>query len=98
MQQHLEVESMSKETKRVNTVLKTKKTIETKSQQDEKEIEDLEIELIALQAVVNSIKNQDTLQFLTDEGLIPNYAFPEQGVILHSVIYRSKKIMTALLN
>jgi DEAD/DEAH box helicase domain-containing protein len=91
MQQHLEVESMSKETKRVNTVLKTKKTIETKSQQDEKEIEDLEIELIALQAVVNSIKNQDTLQFLTDEGLIPNYAFPEQGVILHSVIYRSKK-------
>ena len=91
MQQHLEVESMSKETKRVNTVLKTKKTIETKSQQDEKEIEDLEIELSALQAVVNSIKNQDTLQFLTDEGLIPNYAFPEQGVILHSVIYRSKK-------
>ncbi|MEI6268566.1 MAG: DEAD/DEAH box helicase [Methylococcaceae bacterium] len=91
MQQYLEVESMSKETKRVNTVLKTKKSIETKSQQDEKEIEDLEHELTALQSVVNNIKNQDTLQFLTDEGLIPNYAFPEQGVILHSVIYRSKK-------
>lgn len=91
MQQHLEVESMSKETKRVNTVLKTKKNIETKSQQDEKEIEDLELELTALQSVVNNIKNQDTLQFFTDEGLIPNYAFPEQGVILHSIIYRSKK-------
>jgi len=90
-QQHLEVESMSKEIKRVNTVLKAKKNIETKSQQDEKEIDELELELSALQSVVNNIKNQDTLQFFTDEGLIPNYAFPEQGVILHSVIYRSKK-------
>ena len=91
MQQYLEFESMSKETKRVNTVLIKKKKIETKSQQDEEEIDALALELTALQSVVNTIRNQDTLQFLTDEGLIPNYAFPEQGVILHSVIYRSKK-------
>jgi DEAD/DEAH box helicase domain-containing protein len=91
MQQYLEVESMIKETKRVNVVLKNKKNIETKSKQDEEEINDLELEMTALQSVVKNINNQDTLQFLTDEGLIPNYAFPEQGVILHSVIYRSKK-------
>ncbi len=91
MRQASEVESMTKEAKRVNTVLKTLRTIETKSKQDEEHIEALDIELTALQALVSSLKNQDTLQFLTDEGLIPNYAFPEQGVILHSVIYRSKK-------
>ncbi|MCK5664482.1 MAG: DUF1998 domain-containing protein, partial [Thiotrichaceae bacterium] len=28
--------------------------------------------------------------FLTDEGLLPNYAFPEAGVMLRSVIYRRK--------
>ena len=28
-------------------------------------------------------------QFLTDEGLIPNYAFPQQGVTLRSIIFRA---------
>jgi DEAD/DEAH box helicase domain-containing protein len=28
---------------------------------------------------------------LTDEGLLPNYAFPEQGVLLRSIIVREAK-------
>jgi DEAD/DEAH box helicase domain-containing protein len=91
MQQFLEVESLVKEAKRVNTVLKSAGKINPPSPQDLEQIEDLKNELIALQSLTNRINNQDTLQFLTDEGLIPNYAFPEQGVILHSVIYRSRK-------
>ncbi|MBU0708123.1 DUF1998 domain-containing protein, partial [Patescibacteria group bacterium] len=35
--------------------------------------------------------DRDTFNFFTDEGLIPNYAFPEAGVILRSVIYRKKQ-------
>ncbi len=38
-----------------------------------------------------SISSRGTYQFLTDEGLIPNYAFPEQGVLLHSVIVRDDR-------
>ena len=46
---------------------------------------------MALTKLVASISERDTLQFLTDEGLLPNYAFPEQGVLLHSVIIRDDK-------
>lgn len=37
-----------------------------------------------------SILQKETLNFLTDEGLLPNYAFPEEGTTLKSVIYWAK--------
>ena len=43
------------------------------------------------QALIKKINNQNTYNFFTDEGLLPNYAFPETGVILRSIIYRIKK-------
>ena len=50
-----------------------------------------EISWVALTRLLAGIDSRDTLQFLTDEGLLPNYAFPEQGVLLHSVIIRDDK-------
>ena len=41
-----------------------------------------------LRRLLREINGRDTFAFLTDEGLIPNYAFPEQGVTLHSIILR----------
>lgn len=38
-----------------------------------------------------SIEGKATLNVLTDEGLLPNYAFPEQGVLLRSIIVREAK-------
>ncbi|WP_174624507.1 helicase-related protein, partial [Candidatus Methylobacter favarea] len=90
-QQQQELESLSKEAKRVNTVMQKMKKAELLSPQDKEQLELLETELYALQTLASQINGKDTLQFFTDEGLIPNYAFPEQGVLLHSVIYRSKK-------
>ena len=58
---------------------------------DAEELRDLKQERMALTSLVASISERDTLQFLTDEGLLPNYAFPEQGVLLHSVIIRDDK-------
>ncbi len=37
-----------------------------------------------------SLKRRDTFGFFTDRGLIPNYAFPEEGVGLRSVIVRQE--------
>ena len=42
----------------------------------------------AMNEIVRSINERQVLNFFTDEGLLPNYAFPEAGVILRSVIYR----------
>ncbi|MCY4059175.1 MAG: DEAD/DEAH box helicase, partial [Gammaproteobacteria bacterium] len=45
----------------------------------------------ALQRLLRDINGRETFGFLTDEGLLPNYAFPEQGVTLNSVIYRQRQ-------
>ena len=45
----------------------------------------------ALLTLVSSINRRQTLNFFTDEGLLPNYAFPEEGVTLNSVILRRRE-------
>ncbi|MBK6287412.1 MAG: helicase, partial [Gammaproteobacteria bacterium] len=52
------------------------------------ELRDLRTERTAVQKLVLEIHGRAVLQWLTDEGLLPNYTFPEQGVTLHSVIVR----------
>lgn len=51
-------------------------------------LNELRQEKNALQEVVRGINDREVLNFFTDEGLLPNYAFPESGVELKSVIYR----------
>ncbi len=52
------------------------------------EKDDLQYEKHALQEALVQLNRKSTLNFFTDEGLLPNYAFPEAGVTLRSVIYR----------
>ena len=40
--------------------------------------------------MVKEINDRDLLNTLTDAGLIPNYAFPESGVELKSILWRNK--------
>ncbi len=50
-------------------------------------VAELESEEAAFSSLMTNMDQRDTYQFLTDEGLIPNYAFPESGVQLKSIIY-----------
>ena len=54
----------------------------------EAEINALKSERTALRGLLANLNGRDTFGFFTDEGLLPNYAFPEQGVTLNSVIFR----------
>ncbi len=47
-------------------------------------------EKAALFELVRNLQNRHVMNFLTDEGLLPNYAFPEQGITLQSVIFRKR--------
>jgi len=47
-------------------------------------------ERTALIELVGNTNRRQTLNFFTDEGLLPNYAFPEEGVTLNSVILRRR--------
>ena len=52
------------------------------------EIEELDRERDKALELTKEINSRDLLNTLTDAGLIPNYAFPEAGVELKSVLWR----------
>lgn len=54
------------------------------------EIDQLLRERDKLLELVKEINTRDLLNTLTDAGLIPNYAFPEAGVELKSVLWRKR--------
>lgn len=62
--------------------------LHTLSKDQEDELKLMRSEQYALRMLAEQLKKTRTLEFLTDEGLIPNYAFPEQGVTLKSIIWR----------
>ncbi|NLY44345.1 MAG: DEAD/DEAH box helicase [Clostridiaceae bacterium] len=55
---------------------------------NEEEIKELKSELYALCDVVRNLNRKNVFNFMTDEGLLPNYAFPEAGIILKAVLVR----------
>lgn len=57
----------------------------------EEEIKDLKAEQAALLGVLQEIGKKNVFNFMSDEGLLPNYAFPEAGIILRAVLYRKEE-------
>ncbi|GLI35199.1 DEAD/DEAH box helicase [Desulforhabdus amnigena] len=77
--------------KKLNYRIKQKENDPVKDKNYESDLDDLRLEKTAINGIIRSIVEKDTFNFFTDEGLLPNYAFPQAGVILRSVIYRRKK-------
>jgi DEAD/DEAH box helicase domain-containing protein len=86
-----DVEEFRKRRERVDAELKKVDAKPVKGESDEEELAELKQESAALGKLIAGINERATLNVLTDEGLLPNYAFPEQGVLLHSVILRNRK-------
>lgn len=84
-------ESLQRRVKSLNKAIREKRAETARSQNWEQELEDLQSEKNGLGALVKAINEKDTYNFFTDEGLLPNYAFPEAGVILRSVILRQRR-------
>lgn len=45
----------------------------------------------ALRSVIDKMNSNNTFNFLSDEGILPNYAFPEAGITLKAVLTRKKR-------
>ncbi|HPE69724.1 MAG TPA: DEAD/DEAH box helicase [Thermotogota bacterium] len=58
---------------------------------NEKHLQELHSEKQAMDRVVKTIDTKNVFNFLSDEGLLPNYAFPEAGISLKAIIYRNAK-------
>ena len=57
-------------------------------QDKDDQLAELRLERTSLRALIKEIERKDVLGFLTEHGILPNYAFPEEGIHLKSVIYR----------
>ncbi|WP_052813126.1 DEAD/DEAH box helicase [Desulfonatronum thioautotrophicum] len=86
-----ERKSLSSRIKRLGALIRKMKASPAKDKLFTTELENLEREKSALSALLRNINDKNTYNFFTDEGLLPNYAFPEAGIILQSIIWRKRE-------
>jgi len=84
-------DNFRKTVRSLNGRIKKKKAEIAKSTEYKEELFVLENEKRAFQSLASEMDQKNTFNFFTDEGILPNYAFPEAGVQLKSVIYRRNK-------
>ena len=79
---------------RGDQIRKQIKAIKAKPQDEasRNEVDRLERERQKTMELVKEINERELLNTLTDAGLIPNYAFPEAGVELKSLLWRKKGV------
>ncbi len=78
---------LSTQIKNLSTKLK-KYREQPKTLQDPEVLDELDRERAGFRGLLRSLNEKHILNFLTDEGLLPNYAFPEAGVTLRSILWR----------
>ncbi|MEF8753223.1 MAG: DEAD/DEAH box helicase [Accumulibacter sp.] len=86
-----DVDELKRQRERTAKEIDKLQELAVRGEEDEQELNRLMQERTALSRLVGSIEGKATLNVLTDEGLLPNYAFPEQGVLLRSIIVREAK-------
>ncbi len=84
-------DDLKRRTRKLAREVRKLKTTPARPKDLEERVRDLEQEREALGALVKEIEGRNLLEFLTDEGFLPNYAFPEAAVRLRSVIWRRWK-------
>lgn len=56
----------------------------------EQESEECKAEINSLKKMTDGIKRRSTFEYFSDEGILPNYAFPESGVTLRTILKPDK--------
>ncbi|MDO5103464.1 MAG: DEAD/DEAH box helicase [Lautropia sp.] len=90
-----EREFMVRQKKQLQSSIAQLNQLPVRSTDDEQQLQDLRAELSNVHRLIKELDEKQTLNVLTDEGLLPNYAFPEQGVQLQSVIIGDRKAAQA---
>lgn len=79
---------------RIGAAITAKRNVKTRDEVFEQEFRDLELQRDGVLGMLKQINDKLTLNFFTDEGLLPNYAFPEEGVELRSIILKERAQLT----
>ena len=84
------LDSLRRKARRLRDLVKELKTAVAKDKDHAEKIAEHEDEQVGYEKLARAIDGTSTLEFLTNEGLFPNYAFPEAPVRLRSIIWRRK--------
>jgi DEAD/DEAH box helicase domain-containing protein len=85
-----EVDSLKRRREQVDREIARLRGLPARGETEENQLIELDEERHALTHLIADLEGHDTLNLFTDEGLLPNYAFPEQGVTLRSIIFRNR--------
>lgn len=91
----LERDDLRKRLQKVGSAMRKNRDIAARDEALEAELEELRQARDGIYEMQKQINGKLTLNFFTDEGLLPNYAFPEEGVELRSVILKTREKPTA---
>lgn len=64
----------------------------TRSDAEERTLREVNKEHAAVNSFIAQINRKNYIQFLTDQGLLPNYMFPETGITLRSIILKERSL------
>ncbi|MBZ0117476.1 MAG: DUF1998 domain-containing protein, partial [Sandaracinaceae bacterium] len=84
------LDSIRRTARRLKDQVKELKAAVARDKDHDQKIAEHEREQNGYQKLARIIESSLTLEFLTNEGLLPNYAFPEAPVRLRSIIWRRK--------
>lgn len=90
-----DVDELRRQRERLERELERLQALPAPGDHDREELAQLSQERSALARLIGDLLGRATLNVLTDEGLLPNYAFPEQGVLLRSIILREDRPASA---
>lgn len=76
--------------KRIGAALRKNREIKARDEACEQQLHELQQQRDGVHGMLKQIDEKRTLNFFTDEGLLPNYAFPEEGVELRSIILKER--------
>lgn len=86
-----EIDAQKKSYKTLQAAIKELKESVAKPQDFDERLRQLYQERNAVDELTKALTRRELFGFLTDEGVLPNYAFPEAGIRLQSIIYRKKE-------
>lgn len=81
-------EALNVNMRKLRDAIKKIKETEPQDASNDAKIADLEQERLGLRSLIESINRLNTYEFMSEEGLLPNYAFPEAGVNLKAILER----------
>ena len=80
-------ESLKKDIKKLKKAI-DELELKPKDASFDEEMKELRLERQGLMRLQKELEDKNTFNFLSEEGLLPNYAFPEAGVILKAILTR----------